>query len=69
MTGFGDERIAMKSFCIICTRDPNRYLQQTAALLRARRERPRGRPTAQHRDETRGASFYHLVGAGEERCR
>ena len=37
------------------------------ALLRARRERPRGRRAADQRDELAAASFDHLVGAGEQR--
>ena len=35
-------------------------------LLRARRERPRGRRAAEQRDELAPLSFDHLVGAGEQ---
>ena len=38
-------------------------------LLRARRERPRGRRAAEQRDELAPLSFDHLVGAGEQRRR
>ena len=37
-----------------------------AGLLRARRERPRGRRAAEQRDELAALSFDHLVGAGEQ---
>jgi hypothetical protein len=44
---FAQTRGVTESFCIIRTRHPNRYLQQTIGLLRARRERPNRRAAEQ----------------------
>ena len=46
--------------------DPHSKSHTTgAALLRPRRQRPRGRRAADERDELAALSFDHLVGDGE----